>query len=96
MCVIHCSLYSVVDTVVYMIVCMFIDVLVCMNMYKCICSGVHECVCVCRCVQWHECIISEHTNCQYVYWSIVVLHCCCRMVVQPCCCKCDGVTLFVL
>ena len=40
-CVIHCSLYSVVDTVVYMIVCMFIDVLVCMNMYKCICNDVH-------------------------------------------------------
>ena len=52
-CVIRCSVYSVVDTVVYMIVCMFIDVLVCMNMYKCICNGVHECVCVCRCVQWH-------------------------------------------
>ena len=52
-CVIHCSVSVIVDTVVYMIVCMFIDVLVCMNMYKCICNGVHECVCVCRCVQWH-------------------------------------------
>lgn len=46
MCVIHCNVYSVVDTVVYMIVCMFIDVLVCMNMYKCMYNGVHKSVCV--------------------------------------------------
>ena len=67
MCVIHCSVYSVVDTVVYMIVCMFIDVLVCMNMYKCICNGVHVCVCAGACCG----------------------------IVQPCCGKCDGVTLCV-
>ena len=46
-CVIHCSLYSVV--VVYMIACMFIDVLVCMSMYTYIRSSVHECVCAGAC-----------------------------------------------
>ena len=65
MYIIHCSVYSVVDIVVYMIVCMFMHVPVCMSMYTYIHSNVHECVCVCRCVQWHECILSEHTNCQY-------------------------------
>ena len=49
-CVIHCSLYSVVDTVVYMIVCMFVDVLVyilCISVY----AVAFISVCVCRCVQ---------------------------------------------
>ena len=96
-----CASYTVVCTVLLILWCTWLSVCllmywcawICISVYAVACMSVHECVC--RCVQWHECIISEHTNCQYVYWSIVVLHCCCRMVVQPCCCKCDGVTLCV-
>ena len=75
MCVIHCSVYSVVDIVVYMIVCMFIDVLVCMNMYKCICNGVHVCVCV---------QVRAVALCNPVVVSVTVLHyvCLCRLALR--------------